>query len=360
MARLDLNADMEDVFALYNNTHFRGFSGAITADEVDSFIAMEDVLTVSEVVEITIDASRSTAPWGLQRISQDSTISSSKSTTARTYTYTYSDSSLGSGVDVYVIDTGLLVSHTEFGSRATMGFTYFTSNTDGNGHGTHTSGTVGGSTVGVASKANLIGVKVLKDSGSGTSTSLLAGFDYVAAQHSSRSSDSNFVGSIASMSLGFSGRSTSVETALKQLVSSGVHAAVAAGNDAADACDTSPAALGGSNSNVVTVGAMNIDDSVSQFSNTGSCVDIYAPGEDVVSSYNTGNSAYATLSGTSMATPHVAGLMAYLLVAEGSSVNTPAKMKKYLKNTAVTSELGTSDAPDYISGGSLIIANNGS
>ncbi|EOD44577.1 putative peptidase s8 s53 subtilisin kexin sedolisin protein [Neofusicoccum parvum UCRNP2] len=358
LATLNLNVDMQDIFATYNNSHFRGFSGAITADEVATLNAMPEVMTVGEVVEISIAASRTTAPWGLQRISQAETISSSKSTTARTYTYTYSDTDLGDGVDVYIIDTGIYVSHSEFGSRASMGFTYFTSNTDGNGHGTHCAGTIGGSTVGVASKANLIGVKVLRDSGSGTSTSLLAGFDYVAAQHSAKSSSSGFVGSVASMSLGFNGRSTSVETALKNLVAAGVHAAVAAGNDAADACDYSPAAIGGSNSAVVTVGAANIDDSVSYFSNSGSCVDVYAPGESVVSSYNTGTSAYATLSGTSMATPHVAGLIAYYLA--GSSGLTPAQMKAKVIAAAIDGVLSTDDNPDYVSGGDLIIVNNGS
>ncbi|KAF2136685.1 uncharacterized protein K452DRAFT_237059 [Aplosporella prunicola CBS 121167] len=354
LAQLGLHVDHDAITATYNNSHFKGFSGAITVDEITTLNAMDAVAAVGEVIPIKLEATRGSAPWGLQRISQDPTISrGSKSVTARSYTYTYSDAALGSGVTVYIIDTGVYASHQEFGGRASIGYTYYSNQkTDGNGHGTHCAGTIGGSTVGIASKATLVGVKVLDNSGSGTSTGLIAGFDYVAQQHSRTGGPS-----VASLSLGFNGRSTAVESALKNLVAAGVHAAVAAGNDAADACDTSPAALGGSNSDVNTVGASNIDDSVAYFSNSGACVDVYAPGEDVVSAYNTGSSAYASLSGTSMATPHVAGLLAYYL--GGNPGYTPKALKALLKSSAVQGELGTSDAPGYIRGGSLIIASNG-
>lgn len=353
LTSINLKLNLE-IFATFNNTHFHGFSGPIPSQGAESLAGLDKVLAVSEVVPIHANDVRSSAPWGLQRISQSGAVDQSgKSVTDRSYTYTYSDSNLGSGVDVYVLDTGILTSHTEFGGRASMGYSYFTSDADGNGHGTHCAGVIGGSTVGIASKANIIGVKILQDSGSGSSSSLLAGLDYVSGKASSGSS----VGSIINMSLAFSGTSTAVETALKKLMAAGVHAVVASGNNAGDACTYSPADMGGENTALNTVGAMNIGDSVSSFSNTGSCVDFYAPGEAVVSSYNTGDDAYAIMSGTSMSTPHVAGLIAYYL-AEDSTLKAPADMKAFLKKRAV-SGLGTSDDETYVAGGELLIANNG-
>ncbi|KKY16598.1 putative peptidase s8 s53 subtilisin kexin sedolisin [Diplodia seriata] len=151
LASIDLHADMDDVKSTYNNTQFAGFSGALTQAEADFLAAESDVLSVEPVVEIHALATRGSAPWGLQRISQTAKVSGSAS--ARTFTYTYDDAALGSGVDV-----------------AKTGWSYYSPSTDGNGHGTHCAGTIAGSTVGVASKANLIAVKVLDSTGSGTST----------------------------------------------------------------------------------------------------------------------------------------------------------------------------------------------
>ncbi|KAK7539281.1 subtilisin-like protease [Phyllosticta citribraziliensis] len=354
LTSINLQLNLDDIFATFNNSIFHGFSGPITSQGAESLAGLDQVLAISEVVPIHANDVRSSAPWGLQRISQSGAVDQSgKSATDRSYTYTYSDSNLGSGVDVYVLDTGILTSHTEFGGRASMGYSYFPSDADGNGHGTHCAGVIGGSTVGIASKANIIGVKILQDSGSGSSSGLLAGLDYVSGKVSSGSS----VGSIINMSLAFSGTSTAVETALKKLMAAGVHAVGASGNNAGDACTYSPANMGGDNTALNTVGAMNIGDSISSFSNTGSCVDFYAPGEAVVSSYNNGDDAYVIMSGTSMATPHVAGLIAYYL-AEDSSLKAPADMKAFLKKKAA-SGLGTGDDKTYVAGGELLIANNG-
>ncbi|KAK8188457.1 subtilisin-like protease [Phyllosticta capitalensis] len=358
LGQLGLTTDDESVSATYTNSYFKGFSGAFTADQIKALDNVTEVSTVNTAVDLKIKATRSSAPWGLQRISQTNEITSTAQVSQAAYTYTYSDTSLGSGVDIYIVDTGIRTTHEQFGSRAKMGFTAFSSNTDDNGHGTHVSGTSAGKSVGIASNANLIGVKVLDSSGSGTSSGLISGLDYVASQHDSRSDDSNFVASVASMSLGFSGRSTSVESALKSLSSAGVHIAVAAGNDADNACSYTPSALGGSNSNIISVGASNINDEVAYFSNTGSCVDIYAPGLTTYSSYDTSDTGYAIASGTSMATPHISGLLAYFLAADSSLRSSPATLKSYLKSAALSGKLSAGSA-NVISGGSLILANNG-
>ncbi|OJD33738.1 peptidase s8 s53 subtilisin kexin sedolisin protein [Diplodia corticola] len=355
LAEVNLNADMDDVKATYNNTLFKGFSGSLTQEEADFLNAKSEVLVVEPVVPIYALATRGSAPWGLQRISQTARVSGSAS--ARTYTYTYDDTALGRGVDVYVVDTGIYTSHSEFGGRARAGYTVFSSNTDDNGHGTHCAGTIAGSTVGVASNANLIAVKVLDNLGSGTSTGLISGLDYVASTHNTRKSASNFIASVASMSLGFQSRSTAVETAVRNLAGAGVHTVVAAGNSATNACTQSPAALGGTGSTTVLgIGASNINDAVSSFSNTGPCVDVFAPGEGVVSASNAGANSYQSLSGTSMATPHVAGLVAYLAVGNAGLRQSPSGMKAAVKSGAVSGVLTRNSA--YVSGGNLVLANN--
>lgn len=134
LAEIELNADMDDVFATFNNTQFKGFSGALTQQEADFLNAKDEVLTVEPVVPIHALATRGSAPWGLQRVSQDARVSGSAS--ARTFTYTYDDTALGRGVDVYVVDTGIYTAHSEFGGRARTGWSYYSSTSDGNGHGT--------------------------------------------------------------------------------------------------------------------------------------------------------------------------------------------------------------------------------
>ncbi|KAK7563745.1 peptidase S8/S53 domain-containing protein [Phyllosticta paracitricarpa] len=383
LGQLGLSADDDVVSATYTNSYFKGFSGAFTADQIKSLDNVTEVSSVNTAVDLKIKATRSRAPWGLQRISQTDEITSTAQVSQAAYTYTYSDTSLGSGVDIYIVDTGIRTTHEQFGGRAKMGYTAFSSNTDDNGHGTHVSGTSAGSTVGIASNANLIGVKVLDSAGSGTSSGLIGGLDYVASQHSSRSSERDFIASVASMSLGFSGRSTSVESALKSLSSAGVHIAVrpptspspenlstwrhiltprraqvAAGNDADNACSYTPSALGGSNSNIITVGASNINDEVAYFSNTGRCVDVYAPGLTTYSSYDDSDTTYAIASGTSMATPHISGLLAYFLAADSSLRSSPATLKSYVKSAALSGKLSAGEGNVY-SGDALILANNG-
>lgn len=231
-----------------------------------------------------------------------------------------------------------------------MGYTAYRTNTDANGHGTHCAGTAAGAVVGVASNAALIGVKVLDDNGSGTSTALLNGINYVIQQHNAAGRSS-----VASMSLGFGARSSSVERAVLSMVNAGIHVSVAAGNSNTDACNSSPSALGGANSAVVSVGASNIRDQVASFSNSGRCVDVYAPGQNVLSTWVGSTTAANVISGTSMACPHVSGLMAYYLAARGAM--SPAAMKQLIVSSAIRNELEPRSG--LVAGGQLILANNG-
>lgn len=270
------------------------------------------------------------APWGLKRLSKSSgnpeqSLKSIFAFEEDSYRY---PSSAGQDVDVYIIDTGINVDHEDFEGRATWGKTIplFDLDIDGNGHGTHCAGTIGSKTYGVAKKANLIAVKVLRTSGFGTNSDVIKGVEWVTKQHR-RKSRKGERKSVANMSLG-GGRSVTLEKAVDRAVDSGVHFAVAAGNDAEDACEYSPAAASGP----VTVGASTSSDTMAYFSNYGKCVDIFAPGLDIKSTWIGSKDAVNTISGTSMASPHVAGVLA-LYLGEGSW--TPKALKEELKLRAV-------------------------
>lgn len=297
-----------------------------------------EVNVVEEKASVQSFATKSSAPWGLQRISSEAGASGSPQ--SQDFTYTFSDESLGAGVDIYVIDTGVRTTHAVFGARGTQGFTATGSEVDGDGHGTHVAGTAGGAKFGVAQGANIIAVKVLGDDGSGSSSDTIAGMDWVLQNHQKRKSQPGFVGSIMSMSWGLQGTANSVDEVIAAASAAGIHVSVAAGNDGIDACGATPAHLGGSNSNVVTVGSVNIDNEVSTFSNIGSCVDIYAPGEQILSSWSTGDNIINFLSGTSMACPHTTGVMATLIAEDPAALGqNPAALKKKLLETARTSKI---------------------
>ncbi|XP_071480266.1 aqualysin-1-like [Diadema antillarum] len=230
-----------------------------------------------------------------------------------------SSAGTGSGYTVYVIDTGIRDTHEEFGGglrgRAKQLVNYAGgSNEDCNGHGTHCAGTVGSNTYGVATGVEIRGVKVLNCLGSGSNSGVISGVDYVRKNAGSNS--------IASMSLG-GGVSTSLDTAVTNLIISGVPTAVAAGNDNANACYYSPARV----SSAITVGATTKQDRESSFSNYGSCLDIYAPGSSIKSTWYTSDTATRTLSGTSMACPHVAGAIALYGGKTSSMINNASKEK---------------------------------
>lgn len=297
-----------------------------------------EVNVVEEKATVQSFATKAGAPWGLQRISSEAGASGSPQ--SQDFTYTFSDESLGAGVDIYVIDTGVRTTHAVFTGRGTQGFTATGSEVDGDGHGTHVAGTAGGAKFGVAQGANIIAVKVLGDDGSGSSTDTIAGMDWVLTNHQKRKSQPGFVGSIMSMSWGLQGTANSVDEVIAAASAAGIHVSVAAGNDGVDACGATPAHLGGSNSNVVTVGSVNIGNEVSTFSNIGKCVDIYAPGEQILSSWSTGDNIINFLSGTSMACPHTTGVMATLIAEDPAGLGqNPAALKKKLLETARTAKV---------------------
>ncbi|XP_013417704.1 subtilisin-like protease 3 [Lingula anatina] len=211
----------------------------------------------------------------------------------------------GTSIDVYIIDTGVLAAHQDFGGRVTLGLNSITGNLDSNddhGHGTHVAGTAAGTTYGVAKNANIIAVKVLSSSGSGSSAGVIEGVEWVRDRVLQ-----NKKVSIVNMSLG-GGYSAASNRAQKELREAGVFSAVAAGNANTDACGKSPASA----PDAITVGSTTSSDAKSSFSNWGGCVDIHAPGSSILSAYHTSNTATRTLSGTSMASPHVAGVAAAL------------------------------------------------
>ena len=287
-------------------THaLNGFAGSM------SDAARAGLLADARVARVETDGiahalvTQSNATWGIDRIDQRALPLSG------TYTYT----NTGSGVTAYIIDTGIRFDHSEFGGRAVTGVDEVTSGgtaADCNGHGTHVSGTVGGSTYGVAKSVRLVAVRVLDCSGSGTWSGVIAGMDWVTANHSGPS--------VANMSLG-GGANTSVDDAARRMIASGVTTGIAAGNGnqagiAQDACKYSPARV----AEAITVGATDKTDTKTSWSNYGSCVDIFAPGLGITSSWYTSATATNTISGTSMATPHVVGVAAlYLQSNPGAS-----------------------------------------
>jgi subtilisin family serine protease len=221
-----------------------------------------------------------------------------------------------------VIDTGIRTTHTQFGGRASNVFDAFGgSGADCNGHGTHVAGTIGGSTYGVAKSALLRGVRVLDCNGSGSTSGVIAGVDWVR--------NNRINPAVANMSLG-GGASSSLDTAVNNLANSGVAIAVAAGNSNTDACTQSPARA----ASAITVGSTTTTDARSSFSNFGTCLDLFAPGSGILSSWFSSDTATATLSGTSMASPHVAGAAALYKQANPSA--TASTIRNALVNNATT------------------------
>jgi subtilisin family serine protease len=287
---------------VYQNA-LNGFAVEMSAEDAERLSDDFRVAFVEEDGVVTADATQSNPPWGLDRIDQRN----------RPLNAIYTFNHTGAGVFAYVIDTGIRTAHTQFGGRAANVFDAFGGNgQDCNGHGTHVSGTIGGSTYGVAKSVNLRGVRVLDCNGSGSTSGVIAGVDFVRTNHSNPA--------VANMSLG-GGISSALDTAVNNLSNSGVAIAVAAGNSNANACNSSPARA----ANAITVGATTTTDARASFSNFGTCLDIFAPGQGILSAYATSNTATATLSGTSMASPHVAGVAALYKQVNPSASSTTVR-----------------------------------
>jgi subtilisin family serine protease len=293
-------------------THvFSGFAGRISDAARAGLLRDNRVIRVEADGIATIVAApantQTNATWGLDRVDQERLPLSS------TYGYT----NTGQGVTAYIIDTGILFGHGEFGGRASTGYDAVTAGGTGadcNGHGTHVAGTVGGATYGVAKQVKLVAVRVLGCTGSGTWSGVIAGMDWVTGNHLAGAP------AVANMSLG-GGANSSVDAAVQRMINDGVATAVAAGNGnqggvAQDACKYSPARVGAA----ITIGATDKTDRKASWSNYGNCVDWFAPGVGITSAWHTNTSATNTISGTSMATPHTAGVAAlYLQSNPGAS-----------------------------------------
>jgi cerevisin len=356
--RLELSEGHPDVRLIYNNSAFRGFAASMKSHCLDLLANMSDVSIVEEATAITRSApiiskrqaslaydTRPNAPWGLQRISTAAAVGGNAQ--AMDYTYSFANSGLGKGADIYVIDTGVYTRHNVFNGRATMAWSYDGNMTDLDGHGTHVSGTAAGNLLGVASNANIFGVKALDSDGGGWSSNVIAGIDFVVQQHDARKANQpEFTGSVMSMSLASGSPVQAITTAIDAAISAGVHTVVAAGNDDKDACKSSPASSGGTHGAAITVGSVGMSAERSSFSNYGDCVDVYAPGENVISAWIGAPDMVNDLSGTSMATPHVTGIVAYAM-GNQTLANDPALMKEWVRMTALPMSNG------------ILLANNG-
>ncbi|KAI8327083.1 peptidase S8/S53 domain-containing protein [Blakeslea trispora] len=311
--------------------------GCANGDNNASIMKRAENTTVTQPV-VSIQASQSPAEWGLVRISQRTSVNYNSP-------YNYPNSA-GSSAYVYIVDDGLRADHVDFEGRATFAYTaYSGSDRVGTGHGTHVAGTIGSKTYGVAKKATLIGVKVLDQRGSGSISAILSGLQWVSSNAASRKGKA-----IVNMSLGVTVNGpndpaySNFNSAINSLVGSGVHVIAAAGNENGPTCNSLPAA----NSNVYAVAASNKANQMASFSNYGSCTQIIAPGQDIKSTFSTSSTSTSVLSGTSMASPHVAGVAALLVDSLGRP--SPAALYSALTSGATRNAITSvkSGTPNYL------------
>ncbi|MFD5752788.1 S8 family peptidase [Streptomyces sp. NPDC127033] len=312
-----------DVVAEYGGTVRRtytaalnGYAATLSAAQARRLAADPAVDQVFQDRTVRALGTQTNPPsWGLDRIDQASLPLNSS--------YTYPDTA-GEGATVYVIDTGVRITHQDFGGRASYGYDAVDNDNtaqDGNGHGTHVAANAAGTAYGVAKKARIVAVRVLNNAGSGTTAQVVAGIDWVTRNHSGPS--------VANVSLG-GGADAALDTAVQNSIASGVTYAIAAGNSNANAQNYSPARV----PEAITVGATTSSDARASYSNYGARVDLFAPGSSITSAWNSSDTATSSISGTSMATPHVAGAAAVHLA--GHPAATPAQVATALVNGATS------------------------
>lgn len=345
---------MDEYFTI--NDYLRGHFLRTNSDEklipILLKIPIIKFIECNSVIKLNSQLIQNNTSWGLARISQKNRLKIFDE-----QKYYYDSNGQGENVDVYILDTGINVLHKQFDQRVTWGKTIPPNeiNLDNNGHGTHCAGIVGSKEYGVAKKANLIAVKILDSKGDGEMSDLIKGIEYVSQQHiNNTKNNSEFKGSVINLSIGAE-KSFALDLTIHAATELGVHVVVAAGNEDEDACSSSPS----DSTDAITVGAMTFSDYRAFFSNWGKCVDIFAPGFNIMSTWiGPQNNEIKSLTGTSMASPFVAGLAAYLLslLPEKSSqfnVNynsnelslvMPLELRKMLLNLATKDILN--DIPD--------------
>jgi subtilisin family serine protease len=306
-SRIDQLAEAYDGSVTQRYPSIGGFAVSMSADRAEALAGDPGIAAVEADTRVTTSALTQSSPpsWGLDRIDQVSL----------PLDHSYTQPVSAAGVNVYVIDSGVLGTHQEFGGRVADGWDFIDDDAtaqDGTGHGTHVAGTIGGATAGVAKDVKLIAVRVFDNQGNGTLGLDIAGIQWV-INHAT-------LPAVINMSIG--GTYSALENAaVKAATDAGIVVVVAAGNADKNACTESPASA----PEAITVGASDAADERASFSNWGSCVDVFAPGDGIVSSANTGNADYTTKRGTSMAAPHVAGAAALLLAADPTA--TPAQVQ---------------------------------
>ncbi|WP_018657402.1 S8 family peptidase [Actinomadura flavalba] len=305
-----------DVGLVYTSV-VKGFQARLSADRARRLAADPAVASVEQdAISQAFDVQQNPPSWGLDRADQK----------ALPLSRSYSYDTKAANVTAYVLDTGILTSHPDFGGRARSGYDFIDNDTDANdcqGHGTHVAGTIGGASYGIAKGAKLVGVRVLDCNGRGANSAIIKGIDWVTANAVKPA--------VANMSLG-GGASAALDDAVKRAIASGVTFSLAAGNSNTNACNTSPARTPAA----LTVGATTATDARASFSNYGSCLDLFAPGQQIVSTSNGGGTA--TMSGTSMAAPHVAGAAALVLADHPG--HSPAQVASALTSAATTGAVG--------------------